>query len=242
MLERVRAPRANKKIEVIFENGNGIIENISTSGGFLKTDTAIPREIFDLKLKISGGKTVKINCKPKWKNESGVGFKVLSVQKSKQQFFNQYVTNQLKALKLYGNERVFRTEIMITLKDTNAFGNVYFSNFIEYQGIIREKFLLSAVPDVHEMLARTNIRLVTVETYNKFINNAFFGDILIAELTTSEVSAATCRLNITFRNKINGNLIGQGYQRICIVSAKGKIIRIPDNLLNPLDFYQEIKA
>lgn len=242
MLERPRPPRVNKKINVSLEEGNGIIENISASGGFLKTDNKIPKENFNIKLNISGGRTIKINCEPQWNNKTGVGFKVLSVENSKQQFFKKYIENQLQALKIYGADRVFTTEILVTLKDTNVFGNVYFSNYIEYQGIIREKFLLSSVPDLHDMLAKTKIRLVTVDTYNKFISNAYFGDTLLVELTTSDINAATCRMNITFKNKATGKLIGQGYQRLCVVSSEGKVVRIPDEILRPLDFYQEVKS
>jgi enediyne biosynthesis thioesterase len=121
------------------------------------------------------------------------------------------------------------------------FGNVYFSNYIEYQGSIREKFLLSTVPNLHEILSETGIRLVTVDTYNKFISNSYFGDTLLVELTTSDINASTCRLDIRFKNKTSGKLVGQGYQRFCVVNSRGRVIRIPDVLLHPLDFYQEIE-
>ena len=61
------------------------------------------------------------------------------------------------------------------------------------------------------------------------------------DLTTSEINGASCRLNITFKNKETGELLGQGYQRVCIVGATGRVMRIPVELLDILDFYQEIK-
>ncbi len=241
MLMRLRAPRVKKMIKAILDNGTGIIENLSTSGGYLKTNLNIPKEIFHIKLKLMGCKTIKLNCEPQWNNESGVGFKILGVGDSKVDFFNQYIENQFQAFEIYGENRVFTSEILVTLKDTNVFGNVYFSNYIEYQGMIREKFLLSVVPGLHEMLAKTQIKLVTVDTYNKFISNAYFGDTLLLELTTSDIKAATCKLNINFKNKETGKLVGQGYQQFCVVSAKGKVMRLPDILLKPLDFYQEVE-
>lgn len=241
MLMKQRPPRVKKKIQVVLEHGTGIIENISTSGGFLKTDTKISRDPFNIELKISKFKTININCEPQWSNEKGVGFKVLSVEDTKEEMFDAYVEKQIQALNCFGQDRVFRTEIMITLKDTNVFGNVYFSNYIEYQGVVREKFLLETVPDLHEMLAETSIRMVTVDTYNKYISNAYFGDTLIVELTTSEINGATCKLNINFINKKTGEFVGKGYQRFCIVSASGRVMRIPAKLVDILDFYQEIK-
>lgn len=240
-MNKQREPRVKKKIRAVLDGGTGIIENISASGGFLKSDKDIPKEPFHIELKISAYKTLKIKCEPQWRDASGVGFRVLEVEDSKEALFEQYVEKQIKALEQFGDQRVFKTEIVVTLKDTNAFGNVYFSNFIEYQGVVREKLLLSTVPDLHQMLAGNSIRLVTVEVYNKYVSNSYFGDRLVAELTTSEIKAATCRLNITFRNKETGELVGKGFQRICIVGARGKVVRIPSNFMDILDFYQEIK-
>ncbi|MCP4114289.1 MAG: hypothetical protein GY737_02595 [Desulfobacteraceae bacterium] len=236
-----RAPRVKKRIKAVLDHGTGIIENISSSGGFLKTDSEIPNAPFNIELKISNFKTIKIQCEPQWENESGVGFKVVNVEDTKEELFNEYVEKQIRALEYFGKERVFQTEVTVTLKDTNVFGNVYFSNYIQYQGVVREKFFLEKVPELHELLTANSLRLVTIDTYNKFINNSYFGDILLVELTTSEIAGASCKLNITFKNKETGELVGEGYQRVCIVGATGRVMRIPAELLDILDFYQEIK-
>jgi len=240
-IKKDRAPRVEKKIKAVLSCGTGIVENISESGGFLRPDQEIPDAPFQLELKISEFKNIKMRCEPQWQSSDGVGFKVLDIQEAQEDLYSEYVEKQLQALRVYGNERVFKTEIMVTLKNTNVFGNVYFANFIEYQGVVREQFLLANVPDLHNLMAEQKIRLVTVDTYNRFISNAYFGDILVVELTTSEIKAATCRLNITFKNKATDELIGEGYQRICVVSEKGKVIRIPETFLGALNFYHEVK-
>lgn len=243
MLMKARAPRVNKRIPAVLDQGNGIVENISNSGGFLRTDARLTRgQSFNLNLKVMGCKTIKMVCESKRCDPSGIGFKILRFKNARQRLFNQYVENQFASLKQFGESRVFTTEILITLKDTNVFGNVYFSNFIEFQGVIREKFLLATVPDLHDLLTRTCIRLVTIDTYNKYIRNAYFGDVLRVELTTSSIRAASCKLNIVFKNKNTGALIGKGYQSFCVVKANGKVVRLPDELLGPLDFYQEVES
>ncbi len=241
-IKKDRAPRVQKTIKAVLDNGTGLVENISTSGGFLKLEKDFPTTQFQLDLKLSEFKTVKMSCEPQWQNQEGVGFKVLKIQKAKEDLFAAYIEKQLQALSIYGKDRVFKTEIMVTLKNTNVFGNVYFSNFIEYQGVVREKFLLDNIPDLHDLMANQTIRLVTVDTYNRFISNAYFGDTLVVEMTTSDIKAATCRLNISFKNKATDQLIGEGYQRFCIVSEKGKVIRIPETFLGPLNYYHEIKG
>ncbi|MBU8849666.1 MAG: thioesterase family protein [Desulfobacterales bacterium] len=241
-MTKKRAPRVQKKIKALLNNETGVVENISASGGFLRMESDLPTEPFHLELKISEFKTIKLECEPQWHNSSGLGFRVLDVEEAKDDVFTRYVENQIQALKVYGTDRVFKVEIVVTLKNTNVFGNVYFSNFIEYQGVVREKFLMATVPDLHKLMANRSVRLVTVDTYNRFVDNAYFGDTLVVELTTSEIKAASCRLDIIFRNKVTGQLIGEGYQRVCMVSEKGKVIRIPDNFLAPLNFYHEIKG
>lgn len=238
--EKSRDPRVKKKLKAVLENGTGVIENLSASGGFLKTQK-IPAKPFTIELKISEFRGITLECEPQWRNESGVGFKLAKIEETKEDLFVEYVEKQIRALQIYGEDRVFKTEVVVTLKDTNVFGSVYFSNFIEYQGIIREKFLLQNIPDIHKLLTESRIRLVTVDTYNRYIENAYFGDTLVVELTTSEIQAATCRLNITFTNKDTGRLIGEGYQRFCVVSAKGTVIRIPEEFRGPLDFFHELK-
>ncbi len=241
MLMKLRNPRANKEIPARLEKGDGIIKNISTSGGFLKTAVRIKKgDSFHVDIRVMGCKTVSLFCESRRCEPAGVGFRVLDIEKSKRDFFNRYVADQFIAIKTYGDKRVFTTKIMVTLRDTNVFGNVYFSNFIEYQGIIREKFLLSSVPNLNEFLTNTGVRLVTVDTYNRFIKNAYFGDTLLVELTTSDIKAASAKLNILFRNDDTGEILGKGFQTFCVVKSNGKVIRIPDELLRPLDYFQEV--
>jgi enediyne biosynthesis thioesterase len=231
----------NKSIVAILDKGRGIVENISRNGGFLKTDTEVGGT-FGIELRMTGSRTLKMECEPLWRNPAGVGFRVLNTEPAKKGRYERYVESQLKSLERFGHSRVFTTDILVTLKDTNMFGNVYFSNYIEYQGVIREKFLLYTVPDLHRLLAGNRIRLVTVDTYNRYVSNAFFGDTLVAGLTTSDINAASCRLNISFRNKATGDLVSRGYQRFCVVSDQGKVLRLPRELLDPLDFFQETET
>ncbi|MCF8092642.1 MAG: hypothetical protein K9K21_00540 [Desulfotignum sp.] len=240
-MKQKRAPRVNKKIKARLDDGTGIIENISASGGFVKLDCEIPKKRFNIELQLNRYKSIRVACDPQWHNDVGVGFKVVNVMDSKEALFNEYVESQIQALKHFGTDRVFKTEITVTLKDTNVFGNVYFSNYIEYQGVVREKFLLTTLPEIHEMLSDTRIALATIETYNRFISSLYFGDTLLAELTTSDINGASCKLNINFKNKATGKMVGKGYQRFCVVGSQGKVVRIPDKLMEILDYYQNFE-
>lgn len=240
-MKQKRAPRVKKKIRARLDDGTGIIENISTSGGFLKLDGELPRKRFNIELQLNRYKSIRMTCDPQWHNDVGVGFKMVDVMDSKVDLFNEYVESQIQALTYFGTDRVFKTEITVTLKDTNVFGNVYFSNYIEYQGVVREKFLLATLPEIHEMLSETRIALATIETYHQYISSVYFGDILVAELTTSDINGASCRLDISFKNKKTGKMVGKGYQRFCVIGSQGRVVRIPDKLLDILDYYQNLE-
>ncbi len=82
-IKKDRAPRVQKTIKAVLDNGTGLVENISTSGGFLKLEKDFPTTRFHLDLKLSEFKTVKMACDPQWHNQEGVGFKVLEIQKAK---------------------------------------------------------------------------------------------------------------------------------------------------------------
>nr|MDA8136205.1 hypothetical protein [Desulfobacteraceae bacterium] len=97
-MEKQREPRVKKKIRAVFEGGTGIIENISSSGGFLKLNQDLPTDTFNIALKIGAYKTLKMKCEPQWQNDSGVGFRVLEVEDSKEALFRQYVEKQIKSL------------------------------------------------------------------------------------------------------------------------------------------------
>jgi acyl-CoA thioesterase FadM len=237
---KTREIRVSKKIPAIYEGDESFVENISKTGGFLKTKTTIPKEKFNVTLQINKYKTVQLSCHPQWSNENGVGFRVLGIEESKKDIFDAYMNKQIEQMQQFGEDRVFRTEIYVTLKDTNATGNVYFANFFQFQGIVRERILLAHIPNANQYFYETGHRLVTIDAYNKYINNAYFGDIIIAELTTSNIQASQMRLNIRFKNKATGVLIGDGYQDFCCVNRQGKVIKMP-KAFDYLEFYQEVR-
>ena len=100
---------------------------------------------------------------------------------------------------------------------------------------------MSSFPDINKFFTKRKLRLVTIDVYNKFISSSYFGDTLLIELTTSDLNAATCKLNINFKNKATGEMVGEGYQRLVIVNSKGKAIKVPEILRELLDFYQEVE-
>jgi len=232
-----REQRVNKKIKALLNDEEFFITNISKSGGFLSTPSTI-KSNFSLSVKIQSNKSISMTCMPKWSDDTGVGFCLLSIE-NEQELFHDYIDRQLNYMEKFGRERVFRTDIFITLENTNAMGqDVYFSNYFKFQGVCRERLLVHHVPNLG-LLQKSGISLVTLNAYNKFVRHAYFGETITAELTTSDVLSRRATLLIKFKNQRN-ELLGEGYQTICCVNQGGRIVMMPD-ILDFLDYYNENK-
>ncbi len=240
-LQQRHSPRVSKKIVGRVKNEKVIIENISLTGGFLTGSKDFMTGAFDLLLQANKYKTISLRCATQWSNGQGVGFKILSIEEGKQDLFKNYVDRWINEITHYGPDRVFRTEIFIALHDTNAFGNVYFAEFFKFQGIARERMLLHHVPDFVRYSMEKGVVLVTIDAYNQYIKNAYFGETIVAEVTTKNLLVSQATLLIRFRNKATGEVIGSGYQSFCCRSLKtGSPIKMP-SVFEFLEFYNEVE-
>ncbi len=248
MIHEVRQyPRITQSMDVVVMNGGvhrGVVQNISKNGLFVKIPSdCVPLDNgrasrVNLQIKVDANRVINLWCSPRWHNDEGVGFRTEPSADGNEDAFQSMIDNLSRQVSLYGPERVFRTEIFITLRQTNAFGNVYFAEYFTFQGAAREQMLVRCVPNLREEIFGKGIRLVTVDAYNKYITNAYFGDTVVAEITTREVTRVKATVNIRFRNKTTGKLIGDGYQTFCCVDANGKIIRLP-GVFEFLDYFRE---
>ncbi|MCB9800422.1 MAG: hypothetical protein H6757_06655 [Candidatus Omnitrophica bacterium] len=121
----------------------------------------------------------------------------------------------------YPNSK-FICEKQILIKQTNIFGNTYFSNFIEWQGEAREKFLLEHPNSEQFLRENTTLRLVTHSLQHTFKNNAYLGDRIRIEVTSKNILKYSFLLNFKYFNIKNELLIGEGMQKIGFYDEKLK--------------------
>ncbi len=233
-----RSERVNREIAGVTEEKKTIIiENISRKGGFLKNYRK--KGPFTLKLLLNNYRSIDLKCESRWDNEQGFGFEIISIEKSKEKLYEEFVDRQIQLTKKFGTDRVFRHELFISLGETNATGNVYFANFVKFQGVLREKCVVHHIPAINEIMIQTGIRLVTVDTYQKFKQNAYFGDTIIGELTIAEIMGSQAKLKFRYKRKTDGVLMGEGYQHFCCVDKNGKVMKLP-KLFDFLEYYVEV--
>lgn len=64
----------------------------------------------------------------------------------------------------------------VLFEETNLVGNVYFTNYVKWQGHCRESFLMDHAPVVVNQLQTGELALVTVNVTVDYLDEAFAGD------------------------------------------------------------------
>jgi len=126
-------------------------------------------------------------------------------------------------------QKKFIFGITVYLGHTNAEGNVYFANFFEWQGMAREEFYKTFVPNHMEILKR-GVRIITVEAHIEFKNQLFLFDQVSIQVNTRNVRTASLELVFSYKNKNTGELVANGYQKLAFAGPDGKIIPIPEEV------------
>jgi len=130
-----------------------------------------------------------------------------------------------------GTEFVY--EKVITLKSTNMEGNVYFSNYFEWQGEVREICMLSHPNFAEESQKSSHVKMITHSSYQRFIHEAFMGDVIQIKMNTREIKHCNLVLVFKFFNKRTGTFLAEGWQRVAFTDVRtGKVCLIPNHILD----------
>ena len=132
-----------------------------------------------------------------------------------------------------GKAFIFRHKIYFN--ETNAVGGVaYFSNFIKWQGMVREDYFISTVPqwrDIMKHIALGQLNMITVEEHSHFIQHAFFGDEILVNLFTANIKKYSFDMLFFMYHAGNNNLLYEGFQRLAFDNFNGKFVEIPKPML-----------
>lgn len=119
-------------------------------------------------------------------------------------------------------KRTYDYRHVVTLQDTNLVGNVYFANFIAWQGACREHFLRDHAPGVLRKLG-SELSLVTVSCQCEYVAELFAFDEVIVRM--SLVEALPGRLDLAFdyvRVGSSGDeLVAVGRHRVACMTRDG---------------------
>ena len=130
------------------------------------------------------------------------------------------------------SSRAFIMRHKVYFNETNAVGGVvYFSNYVKWQGMVREEFFMKAFPmweDVMKLVMAGSANMITVEEHSRFRGHAFFGDAILVKLQTANLKKCSFDLVLKMYRNAETDLIYEGWQRITFDDYKGNFIPIPE--------------
>jgi enediyne core biosynthesis thioesterase len=138
-------------------------------------------------------------------------------------------------------DRYYEYRHVVGFEETNLVGNVYYVNYIRWQGRCREMFLLENASDVLDAL-RGDLKLFTLKSECEFIAEiAAFDELSIRMRLEDQTQTQLGFVFDYFRLKDGQeDLIARGRQRIAwLRRTEGRIVpaRVPESLTTALKGY-----
>lgn len=139
--------------------------------------------------------------------------------------------------------RYFEYRHVVGFEETNLVGNVYYVNYLRWQGRCREMFFVEHVPELIAEL-RSDLNIVTLSSECEFLSEISAFDELavrmrLADLTQTQLSFA---FDYVCSRQEGEELVARGRQRVaCMREHNGSVVpaRIPAALRRALDHYLE---
>jgi enediyne biosynthesis thioesterase len=133
---------------------------------------------------------------------------------------------------------------IVGFEETNLVGNVYYANYILWQGRCREMFLFDHAPDVIEQIS-SGLALVTVQVSCQYLSELFAFDRVIIAMQLKEM--VQNRITMSFEywrtNGENKSLVATGEQQAaCMrrVETGSVPTSIPVSLRQALESYRRL--
>jgi len=138
--------------------------------------------------------------------------------------------------------KAYEYKHIVGFEETNFVGNVYYANYILWQGRCREMFLYEHAPDVIEQIS-SGLALVTVNVSCQYLSELFAFDQVIIAMQLKEMVQNRITMGFEYwRSKENDKaLVALGEQQAaCMRRVDGKNVptSIPLSLQLALEAYR----
>jgi enediyne core biosynthesis thioesterase len=129
--------------------------------------------------------------------------------------------------------RTFHHTIDIYLKDSNAYGNTYFSRYFEWQGVCREQWFHQCVSA--DMLQNLGV-FITKRAQQDYLQETFPFQKVHCEVNTYDVKQ--CSFHLIFKFIVAGAIVSRGHQQIVFATSDKRIQRLPEHVLAKIREYE----
>ncbi|GAA2520082.1 acyl-CoA thioesterase [Winogradskya humida] len=140
-------------------------------------------------------------------------------------------------------KRHYRYLHVVGFEETNLVGNVYYVNYLRWQGRCREMFLHDRAPEVLADLS-TGLKLFTLQVSCEFVAELTAFDEVAIDMSLVELTQTQLELSFEYLLVSEGHdrLVARGRQRIaCMRAAEGRgtePVRVPEPLVRALAPYR----
>ncbi|MFE2754621.1 acyl-CoA thioesterase [Actinosynnema sp. NPDC059335] len=135
--------------------------------------------------------------------------------------------------------REFHWRHVVTFDETNLVGNVYFAQFLHWQGHCREMFLARHAPGVLKELSSGGLVLATRSCSMEFFGECFAFDEIVIAMTLRERWDSALRMGFDFRR--DDRLVARGEQTVAALRRVGsgvEPVAVPEELVAALAPYE----
>ena len=130
--------------------------------------------------------------------------------------------------------KTYSNEFFASLKQSNATQNIYFSNYIEWQGAVRERWFFENISS--DMLQQQGV-FVTKRVEHNYLREGFPFQTVRCDLNVRDIQK--CSFTLVFKFYIGAELIGEGKQKIAFLDHQKKLARLPKTALDKIRLFEE---
>lgn len=137
--------------------------------------------------------------------------------------------------------RAYEYHHVVGFEETNLVGNVYYVNYVRWQGRCREMFLRDHAPDVLEELTR-GLALATTQVSCKYLRELVAFDEVLIRMRLGNLSQnlVTMVFEYWHRTREGEELVARGEQQIACMQRQGARMvptHVPPSLRKALEMY-----
>ncbi|MDX8037071.1 acyl-CoA thioesterase [Lentzea sp. BCCO 10_0856] len=135
--------------------------------------------------------------------------------------------------------RAYRWNHVVTFDETNLVGNVYFTNFLRWQGHCREMFLAEFAPGVLAEIGTGALALATVACDMEYYAECFAFDRVEVAMTLRERRGSRVRMDFDFLRE--GTRVAKGSQTVACLrrtETGTEPVDVPPELADALAPYE----
>ncbi len=138
----------------------------------------------------------------------------------------------------------FEYRFTTTFEETNLVGNIYFANYLLWQGKCREMFLYENCPDVIEEISN-GLALITLDLSAQYISQLFAFDKVVMRMSLEAQSESRLLMHFKYYKEENEKLtlVCEGTQATAAMREEnGEMVSVsfPESMFEVFEQYQII--